>query len=130
MSGAFSTAAGPHSGGADIRRVGNLLDTTYVHVRVATAFAIAVVVLLLALWRREPQPSRLGRLTVALLVLLPLQAAIGEYQWHNHLPWGVVLAHVSVAGLVWVAIVFLVTRVVARRAVVSVDAVAVAPATG
>ena len=39
-------------------------------------------------------------------------------------------AHVSVAGLVWVAIVFLVTRVVARRAVVSVDAVAVAAATG
>jgi cytochrome c oxidase assembly protein subunit 15 len=130
VSGAFSTAAGPHSGGADIRRVGNLLDTTYVHVRVATSFAIAVVVLLLALWRRERHLSSLGRLTVALLVLLPLQAAIGEYQWHNRLPWGVVLAHVSVAGLVWVAIVFLVTRVVAQRAVVGEDPVAVTPTPG
>lgn len=130
VSGAFSTASGPHSGGADIRRVGNLVDTTYWHVRVATAFATAVVVLLLVLWRRERHPERLGQLTVALLVLLPLQAAIGEYQWHNQLPWGVVLAHVSVAGLVWITIVFLATRVVARRAVAEGDALAVAPAAG
>jgi heme a synthase len=130
VSGAFSTASGPHSGGADIRRVGNLVDTTYWHVRVATAFATAVVVLLLLLWRRERHPERLGQLTVALLVLLPLQAAIGEYQWHNQLPWGVVLAHVSVAGLVWITIVFLATRVVARRAVAEGDALAVAPAPG
>ena len=130
VSGAFSTASGPHSGGADIRRVGNLVDTTYWHVRVATAFATAVVVLLLVLWRRERHPERLGQLTVALLVLLPLQAAIGEYQWHNQLPWGVVLAHVSVAGLVWITIVFLATRVVARRAVAEGDALAVAPTAG
>jgi cytochrome c oxidase assembly protein subunit 15 len=125
VSGAFSTASGPHSGGADIRRIGNLVDATYWHVRVATAFAVAVVVLLLVLWRRERHPERLGQLTVALLVLLPLQAAIGEYQWHNQLPWGVVLAHVSVAGLVWITIVFLATRVVAQRAVAEGDALAV-----
>jgi heme a synthase len=130
VSGAFSTASGPHSGGADIRRVGNLLDTTYVHVRVATAFVIAVVILLVLLWRRERQPEHLGRLTAALVILLPLQAAIGEYQWHNQLPWGVVLAHVSVAGLVWIAIVFLATRVVARRGIAGDDAGAVPPAAG
>jgi cytochrome c oxidase assembly protein subunit 15 len=130
VSGAFSTASGPHSGGADIRRVGNLLDTTYVHVRVATSFAVAVVILLVVLWRRELHLQRLGQLTAALLILLPLQAFIGEYQWHNQLPWGVVLAHVSVAGLVWVAIVFLVTRVVSRRAVAGGDAVAVPAPTG
>jgi cytochrome c oxidase assembly protein subunit 15 len=130
VSGAFSTASGPHSGGADIRRVGNLVDTTYVHVRVATAFAIAVAVLLVVLWRRELRPQRLGRLTAALLILLPLQAAIGEYQWHNQLPWGVVLAHVSVAGLVWIAIVFLATRVIARRGIAPADAGAVPPEVG
>jgi heme a synthase len=130
VSGAFSTASGPHSGGADIRRVGNLLDTTYVHVRVATSFAVAVVILLIVLWRRELHLQRLGQLTAALLILLPLQAFIGEYQWHNQLPWGVVLAHVSVAGLVWIAIVFLVTRVVARRAVASGETVGVPAPTG
>jgi cytochrome c oxidase assembly protein subunit 15 len=130
VSGAFSTASGPHSGGADIRRVGNLVDTTYVHVRVASAFAVAIVILLAVLWRRERHPQRLGQLTAALLILLPLQAFIGEYQWHNQLPWGVVLAHVSVAGLVWIAVVFLAARVVARREVAAGDAVAVPPATG
>jgi cytochrome c oxidase assembly protein subunit 15 len=130
VSGAFSTASGPHSGGADIRRVGNLVDTTYVHVRVATAFVVAVIALLVVLWRREHRPERLGQLTAALLILLPLQAAIGEYQWHNQLPWGVVLAHVSVAGLVWIAIVFLATRVVARRGIAAEDASAVPPAIG
>ena len=35
VSGTFVTAAGPHAGGEDIRRMGNLLDATYVHVRVA-----------------------------------------------------------------------------------------------
>ncbi|MEO9175533.1 MAG: COX15/CtaA family protein [Gaiellales bacterium] len=121
VSGAFSTAAGPHSGGSDIRRIGNLVDATYVHVRVATSFAVAVVILLILLWRRERHPGRLGQLTTVLLVLLPLQAFIGEYQWHNQLPWGVVLAHVSVAGLVWIAIVFFATSVVARRPVAGVD---------
>src|SRR3954451_4199520 len=29
VSGAFSTAAGPHAGGEDIRRMGNVVDTTY-----------------------------------------------------------------------------------------------------
>ena len=52
----------------------------------------------------------------ALIVLLPLQAFIGEYQWHNQLPWWVVLAHVSVAAAAWIACVSLATRVVARRA--------------
>jgi cytochrome c oxidase assembly protein subunit 15 len=129
VSGAFSTAAGPHSGGSDIRRIGNLLDTTYVHVRVATAFAVAVVLLLLLVWRRERHPARLGKLTTSLLVLLPLQAFIGEYQWHNQLPWGVVLAHVSVAGLVWISIVFFATSIVARRAVAGVDAHGISRAT-
>ena len=46
-----------------------------------------------------------------------LQAFIGEYQWHNQLPWGVVLAHVSVAAAVWIVCVSLATRVVARRPV-------------
>ena len=115
VSGTFVTAAGPHAGGRDIRRLGNLLDATYVHVRIAFTY-IAVVALLLAVlqfgsWR----PDRWQGPALALLVLLPVQVAIGEYQWHNHLPWGVVLAHVSVAAAAWIACVTLATRIVARR---------------
>ncbi len=115
VSGAFSTAAGPHAGGQDIRRMGNLLDATYIHVRVATTYAIVAVVLLLFLQYGPWRPDRWRGLALALLVLLPLQAAIGEYQWHNQLPWWVVLAHVSVAAAAWITCVSLATRVVARR---------------
>jgi heme a synthase len=115
VSGAFSTAAGPHAGGEDIRRMGNLLDATYVHVRVATTYAVIAVVLLLLLQYGAWRPDRWRGLGLALLVLLPLQAFIGEYQWHNQLPWGVVLAHVCVAAAAWITCVSLATRVVAQR---------------
>ena len=115
VSGAFSTAAGPHAGGEDIRRMGNLLDTTYVHVRVATTYIIVTAVLLLVLQFGPWRPERWRGLALGLIVLLPLQAAIGEYQWHNQLPWGVVLAHVSVAAAAWITCVCLATRIVGRR---------------
>jgi cytochrome c oxidase assembly protein subunit 15 len=115
VSGAFSTAAGPHAGGQDIRRMGNLLDSTYVHVRVATTYIVIATVLLVLLQLGPWRPDRWRGLALALVALLPLQAFIGEYQWHNQLPWGVVLAHVSVAAAVWIVCVSLATRVVARR---------------
>jgi heme A synthase len=107
VSGAFSTAAGPHAGGVDIRRMGNLLD--------ATTYIIVTALLLLVLQYGPWRPDRWRGLALALIVLLPLQAAIGEYQWHNQLPWGVVLAHVSVAAAAWITCVCLATRVVARQ---------------
>jgi cytochrome c oxidase assembly protein subunit 15 len=114
VSGAFSTAAGPHAGGQDIRRMGNLLDTTYVHVRVATTYIIVAALLLLFLQYGPWRPDRWRGFALGLIVLLPLQAFIGEYQWHNQLPWGVVLAHVSVAAAAWITCVCLATRVVSR----------------
>ncbi len=115
VSGTFSTAAGPHAGGADIRRMGNLLDATYVHVRVATTYVVIAVLLLLVLQYGSWRPDRWRGLALGLIVLVPLQALIGEYQWHNQLPWWAVLAHVSVAAVVWIACVSLATRVVAVR---------------
>jgi heme a synthase len=115
ISGTFSTAAGPHAGGPDVRRMGNLLDATYVHVRVATAFVVIALVFLIVLQYGSWHPDRWRGLALALLVLVPLQAFIGEYQWHNQLPWWSVLAHVSVAAAIWIACVALATRVVARQ---------------
>ena len=115
VSGTFVTAAGPHAGGEDIRRMGNLLDATYVHVRVAIAYLVVASLLLLVLRFGSWRPDRWHRPALALLVLLPTQVLIGEYQWHNELPWGVVLAHVSVAAAAWIACVTLATRVVAKR---------------
>ena len=116
VSGAFSTAAGPHAGGQDIRRMGNLLDATYVHVRVATTYVVIATVLLLVLQYGPWRPERWRGLALALIVLLPLQAAIGEYQWHNQLPWWVVLARLGGGGRLDHVRLARHTRVVARRA--------------
>jgi cytochrome c oxidase assembly protein subunit 15 len=107
VSGAFVTAAGPHSGGSDIRRLGNLLDAVYVHVRVTAVFGIAFLVLVIALWRARATART--ELTVAgiTLGLLLAQMAVGETQWRNHLPWWLVLIHVVLATGVWTGIVTL-----------------------
>jgi heme a synthase len=107
VSGTLATAAGPHSGDPDVSRLGNLHDSVYVHVRVSAAFAavFAGTSVLLALERRR-LPG-LFRIAVVLVALLAAQAIVGEVQWRTHLPWGLVLAHVSLAAAIWAATVAL-----------------------
>jgi cytochrome c oxidase assembly protein subunit 15 len=109
VTGTLATAAGPHSGGADIRRFGNLMDAVYVHVRATAVFGVAFLVVLGTL-ARERRRARLPFL-VALGVLagLLVQMAVGEIQWRSSLPWGVVLVHVALAAAVWAGTVALVT---------------------
>jgi cytochrome c oxidase assembly protein subunit 15 len=110
-SGTLSTAAGPHAGGEDVRRVGDWWTVTHWHVVIATIFAVVVFPLLVALATgREWRPPGTGQLAVALAVLLPAQAFVGEYQRMHHLPWGVVLVHVSIAGAAWLCLVALAVR--------------------
>jgi cytochrome c oxidase assembly protein subunit 15 len=105
VSGAFVTASGPHPGSTTtpIERVGNFYDAAWVHVRVATAFAVLLVALAAWLWR-QARGSAAQRLSLVSVVLLGCQAAVGEYQYRNGLPWQAVVLHVTVAGLVWAVI--------------------------
>lgn len=101
VSGALATAAGPHSGGEDIRRYGSLIDSMEIHVRAAAVFGVALLLLVAYLWRRRAVAPRLFRAGALLLALTGLQAAVGELQWRTELPWGLVLVHVAVAAAVW-----------------------------
>lgn len=102
VTGSFATAAGPHPGSdEDVRRFGNLVDAMWMHVRATAVFGIAFLVLLAFLWRRRDEAGLLLPAAVGLLALLLVQMAIGELQWRNQLPWGLVLVHVGVAGLLW-----------------------------
>ena len=115
VSGTLVTAAGPHSGGEDIHRFGNAVEAVYVHVGAAAVFGIGflgLVALLVAERRRAGVELRLAG---AILGLLLLQVAIGEVQWREGLPWGLVLLHVTVATAVWVCVVALAARVALRR---------------
>jgi heme a synthase len=109
VTGTLSTAAGPHSGGADIRRLGDLVDSVYIHVRATAVFGVAFLVVLGVLARQRHRAPGLFRVALAVLALLLAQMAVGEIQWRNALPWGVVLVHVALAAAVWGGVVALAT---------------------
>jgi cytochrome c oxidase assembly protein subunit 15 len=103
VTGAVATASGPHPGSDDqVERLGiAITDTVYVHVRVAGAFGLGVLLVGWFLWRlRKEYPGILG-LWAALLAVLVTQAILGEVQYRNALPWGLVLAHVALAAAIW-----------------------------
>jgi cytochrome c oxidase assembly protein subunit 15 len=103
VTGAVATASGPHPGSSDdVERLGvSIVDTVYVHVRVAAVFGIGVLLVgwLLSRIRRE-YPGLLW-IWVGLLVVLVAQAILGEVQYRNALPWGLVLVHVVLATAIW-----------------------------
>jgi heme a synthase len=104
--GAFVTAAGPHAGATDrpIERLGNFYDATWVHVRAAASFSIVFLALTVLLWRRA-RGSLAQKLSLAVIVLTLCQLAVGEYQYRNGLPWGVIAVHVAIAGTLVIAVV-------------------------
>jgi cytochrome c oxidase assembly protein subunit 15 len=121
VTGTFATAAGPHSGGADIDRLGDLGDSVWLHVRATAVFGVLFAVLLLWLWRRREQAPGLFLVALGVLGLLLVQMVVGEVQWRTRLPWGIVLLHVALATAIWagtVALALLLYRplaVLARR---------------
>jgi cytochrome c oxidase assembly protein subunit 15 len=108
VTGAVVSASGPHSGGEDIRRLGiGVVDTVYVHVRVAAAFGIGFLVVASWLARHRREVPGLAGLAAILLGLLVGQMILGEVQYRTHLPWWLVLIHVLLAAAVWSATVAL-----------------------
>lgn len=112
VTGSVVTAAGPHSGGADIDRLGNLEDAMYVHVRVSGIFGVAYLVLVLGLLRHRALVRREAIAAVAILGVLVAQMVVGEVQWRNELPWQVVLAHVGLFTIAFTAFTSLAARLV------------------
>ncbi len=103
VTGAVATASGPHPGSSDeVERLGvAITETVYVHVRVAAAFGIGVLAVGWFLWKlRESYPG-IVRLWGLLLTALVAQGILGEVQYRNGLPWGLVLVHVFLAATIW-----------------------------
>lgn len=109
VTGAFATAAGPHPGGEDIRRLGLLTEAVYVHVRATAVFGIGFLIVLWYLTSRRRRLRGPFRAGLGLLALLLVQMAVGEVQWRTELPWWLVLVHVALAAAVWAVTVGLVT---------------------
>lgn len=103
VSGAVATASGPHPGAEKgVERLGvAITDTVYVHVRVAAAFGIGFLVLGWVLHRARRAYPGIFRLWTVALVVLVAQTILGEVQYRNALPWGLVLVHVFLAATIW-----------------------------
>jgi heme a synthase len=101
VTGAFVTAAGPHSGGADIERLGSALTATGIHVRATAAFGISFLAVLGYLaYQRRRVPVLFG-VALGVLALVLAQIAVGETQYRTQLPWWLVLIHVMLAAGTW-----------------------------
>ena len=112
VSGAFATAAGPHSGGGEadkIDRLGRLEPIVYVHAAFVGVFLLTFLFSLGYLAARRDRAPRLFKFGAGVFVLLLAQMGLGEIQWRTHLPWGLVLLHVFLASTVWVGTVALAT---------------------
>jgi cytochrome c oxidase assembly protein subunit 15 len=110
VTGTFSTAAGPHSGDADVvERLWHLDDAVYLHVRVTAVFGALFLFVLGLLAARQNLAPWLFRFALVVLGVLLVQMAVGELQWRLELPWGIVAVHVALAAAVWSLTVALVT---------------------
>jgi heme a synthase len=103
VTGAVATASGPHPGSSDgVERLGlGIVDTVHVHVRVAAAFGIGVLVVGWLVNRLRGTYPGLLRIWAGLLAVLVAQAIVGEVQYRNALPWGLVLVHVVLSAAIW-----------------------------
>ncbi len=113
MTGALVTAAGPHSGGEDIRRFGDLQDALHVHIGATAVFGVTFLALAVALVLARDRLRVELLLAGAVLAVLLTQMAVGEIQWRKELPWAVVLVHVALGTAVWAGVVALATRLLA-----------------
>jgi heme A synthase len=103
VTGAVATASGPHPGAdSDVQRLGlEIRDTVYVHVRAAAAYGIGFRLVCWQLLRARRDAAGVLRLAGALLLVLVTQMVVGEVQYRNALPWGLVLVHVALAATIW-----------------------------
>ena len=103
VTGAVATASGPHPGADDaVDRLGlEIRDTVYVHVRATAVFGIGFLLIAWQLVRARRQAPGVVRLAAVLLAVLLAQMVVGEIQYRNALPWGLVLAHVMLGATIW-----------------------------
>ena len=102
VSGTLATAAGPHPGSTVVRRLWSFEPAVYWHVRATAVFGHLVRARCSSGSCATAAPHVRGALVV--LGLLAVQMAIGEMQYRTHLPWWLVLVHVTVAATVWAAV--------------------------
>ena len=99
----------------EIVRFGNIVEAVHIHIGATAIFGIAFLGLLAVLVAERRRARVELRLAGIALALLLAQMVVGEIQWREALPWGLVLLHVTLATAVWVVVVALAARIVLRH---------------
>jgi cytochrome c oxidase assembly protein subunit 15 len=124
IAGTFVTAAGPHGGDREAKRLDwPISDVARVHGVSVLVLITATVVLLSLLWR-EHAPTRALRTAEVLVVAMCLQAVIGYVQYFNAIPAVLVGFHVAGAVIVFGAVHQLQLELRRRTVLVGGDPVA------
>lgn len=107
VSGTLATASGPHPGSTVVGRLWSFQPAVYWHVRATAVFGTSFAVMLVWLYRTKSPHLRAALLVLGLLLV---QMVVGEVQYRTHLPWWLVLVHVTVATTVWAALTAFMVR--------------------
>jgi cytochrome c oxidase assembly protein subunit 15 len=104
VAGTLVTAAGPHGGDRDAKRLDwPIADVARVH-GVSVVVLIAATVVLISLLWREHAPPRVLRTAEVVIASMCAQAVIGYVQYFNEIPAVLVGFHVAGAVLVFAAV--------------------------
>ncbi len=113
LAGTIATASGPHAGahaGQLVHRftfegTGTLKWVVQRHAAIAALFGFAAIGVWLLL-RRKGGDRRATRPLTAVIGLLALQGVVGGVQWTLKLPTEIVWAHVAIATVTWLAMLW------------------------
>lgn len=116
--GVLTTGAGPHSGDANVIRQG--IDATFLsHVHAWPSYVTFALLLVLVIWSIRSQLAT-KRWSIAMLIGIMFQIAVGIYQARNGLPPVAVGIHMVFAALTGAALTVLIMRMKAPRLAVTV----------
>jgi cytochrome c oxidase assembly protein subunit 15 len=103
VAGTVVTGTGPHSGDTESRRYGFAIeDVTRVHSLLAWV-TVALTVVLLAAAYRTKAPGTFRRRLLLLFAVELTQGLIGYVQYFNGVPGSLVVLHMLVAAVMWIA---------------------------
>src|SRR6202008_1527812 len=92
-----------------VDRLWRLQPLIYVHAAAVAVFALGPVFVLGSLASGRAHWPRLFGLGISVFAVLLVQMGLGGLQYRTHLPWGLVLVHVGLAGAVGALLVAFVT---------------------
>ena len=106
FTGTIVTASGPHGGDEDVERLGvDLPDAARIH---GLSVIALIATTLWLLTRLHDQDPHLRRRVGTVLATMALQATVGYVQYFTEVPVVLVAVHITLATVLWIAVVRLV----------------------